>query len=477
MSFNDLGLSDPICKAVSDVGYTVPTPIQEQAIPVVLMGRDLLATAQTGTGKTAAFTLPMIDILSGGRAKARMPRSLILEPTRELAAQVAENFDLYGKNTGLTKALIIGGESMEDQLKLLERGVDVLIATPGRLLDLFERGRIILSDMKLLVIDEADRMMDMGFIPDIEKICKVLPPLRQTLMLSATLPPEIKRLAGQFLMNPKHISVSAPSSTSINVAQHLIIMDERNKREALRHLLRTQNVRNAYIFCNRKRDVAILQRSLERHGFSAVALHGDMVQSARTATLEAFKAERVSLLVCSDVAARGLDVPDVSHVFNFDVPIHAEDYVHRIGRTGRAGRQGATFMLATPDEAKYIAAIENMIKQPIPHMTLEGFVPPVTQASSTGDGEGRARSSGRSRTQQGGGDKPSRAAPSGGSSAGRAPRPEQRASAVAGPLSDQDRKRQRNDEYRAREAAMEADALPNDTVSFGDEIPAFLRVR
>lgn len=373
MSFLDLGLSEPVCRAVADVGYTIPTPIQQDAIPLVLMGRDLVATAQTGTGKTAAFTLPMIDILAGHRARARMPRSLILEPTRELAAQVAENFDLYGKYNKLNHCLIIGGENMDDQIKLLDRGVDVLIATPGRLLDLFERGRIILSDIKVLVIDEADRMLDMGFIPDIEKICKKLPVLRQTLMFSATMAPEIKRLTEQFLSNPKQVSVAPPASTSINVEQHLLIVDDRNKREALRQLLRTHQVRNAFIFCNRKKDVGILHRSLQRHGFSAEALHGDMPQSARSATLEAFKAEKISLLVCSDVAARGIDIADVSHVFNFDIPIHAEDYVHRIGRTGRAGKQGAAFTFAKPDEGKFIEAVEKLIKKPIPRLVLEGF--------------------------------------------------------------------------------------------------------
>jgi superfamily II DNA/RNA helicase len=380
MSFQDLGLSEPVLKAIADAGYTTPTPIQEKAIPWVQMGRDVLGCAQTGTGKTASFVLPMIDALSQGRAKARMPRSLILEPTRELAAQVAENFDKYGKYLKLTKALLIGGVSMDDQLKQLERGVDVLIATPGRLLDLFDRGRILLHDTKLLVIDEADRMLDMGFIPDVEKIVSLLPPLRQTLFFSATMAPEIKRLADKFLNNPKEVAVSAPAQTADTVAQGIVIVPEREKRETLRRLIQAQTIKNALVFCNRKRDVDILWKSLKRHGFNVGALHGDMDQSTRTETLDAFKKETIQILVCSDVAARGLDIGGLSHVFNFDVPINAEDYVHRIGRTGRAGRSGIAYMIATRDDAKFVSAIERLIKKTIPPIELEGFVAP------TGDG-------------------------------------------------------------------------------------------
>ncbi len=343
MNFSDLGLSDEVLKAVADAGYTQPTPIQEKAIPVVLMGRDVLGCAQTGTGKTAGFTLPMIDILAGGRARARMPRSLILEPTRELAAQVAESFEKYGKYNKLNMALLIGGTSMGDQETVLSRGVDVLIATPGRLIDVFERGHLLLRDVKILVIDEADRMLDMGFIPDIERIVGRLPVLRQTLFFSATMPPEIRRLADRFLSNPKAISVDPPSTTATTVTQALVktAMDPKAKRAALRQLLKTEEIQSALIFCNRKRDVAVLHRSLERHGFDAKALHGDMVQAARTETLDVFKKGQTKILVCSDVAARGLDIPAVSHVFNYDVPIHGEDYVHRIGRTGRRPlRQG-----------------------------------------------------------------------------------------------------------------------------------------
>ncbi|QYU67792.1 DEAD/DEAH box helicase [Leptolyngbya sp. 15MV] len=356
-TFADLGLSEPILRAVGEAGYLYPTPIQEQAIPVVLMGRDVLGVAQTGTGKTAGFTLPMLDILAGSRAKARMPRSLILEPTRELALQVAEQFVKYGKHLSLNHALLIGGESMNDQRDVLDKGVDVLIATPGRLLDLFDRGRVLLADCKVLVIDEADRMLDMGFIPDVERIVGFLPKLRQTLFFSATMAPEIRRLADAFLQNPKEISVSRPATVATTITTGLVWVREHDKREALRRLLRKEEVQNALIFCNRKVDVNILYKSLKKHDFSVGELHGDMDQSQRFATLNRFKAGEIKLLVCSDVAARGLDIGGLSHVFNFDVPFHAEDYVHRIGRTGRAGREGNAFTLAAPEDAKSRAAI------------------------------------------------------------------------------------------------------------------------
>ncbi|WP_084697797.1 DEAD/DEAH box helicase [Muricoccus aerilatus] len=397
VTFADLGLSDPILQAVSEAGYVHPTPIQEQAIPVVLMGRDVLGCAQTGTGKTAGFTLPMLDILAGSRAKARMPRSLILEPTRELALQVAENFVKYGKHLSLTHALLIGGESMDEQRTVLEKGVDVLIATPGRLLDLFDRGRILLADCKVLVIDEADRMLDMGFIPDVERIVSLLPRLRQTLFFSATMAPEIRRLADAFLQNPREITVSAPASVATTITAGLIWVQERDKREALRRLIKSQQVQNALIFCNRKVDVDILYKSLKRHGFSVGALHGDLAQSMRFATLEKFKANELQLLVCSDVAARGIDIGGLSHVFNFDVPFHAEDYVHRIGRTGRAGREGHAYTLATADEAKAVAAVESLTGRPIPPMTIEGLEPVTPEEiqeglkSSRGRGRGGAR--------------------------------------------------------------------------------------
>ncbi|MDI9349562.1 MAG: DEAD/DEAH box helicase [Candidatus Symbiobacter sp.] len=375
MDFFQLGLSPEVVNSVTEAGYETPTPIQSQAIPSVLAGRDVLATAQTGTGKTASFVLPMIDILAEGRSRARMPRALILEPTRELATQVSENFDKYGKYSHLTMALIIGGVSMGDQEKLLDRGVDVLIATPGRLLDHFERGRILLTDAKILVIDEADRMLDMGFIPDIEKLVSILPPRgRQTLLFSATMSPEIKLLADKFLNNPKEITVSKPATTASTVAQHLIITHERQKREALRALLRAEAVKNAIIFCNRKITVTTLLQSLRRHGFSVAALHGDMPQSSRTTTLESFRNNEITLLVASDVAARGLDISDLSHVINFDVPINAEDYVHRIGRTGRAGRLGRAFTFATPKNEREVTAIESLIGQKIPRYVPEGGI-------------------------------------------------------------------------------------------------------
>ena len=361
MSFVNLGLSDEVLRAISDAGYTEPTPIQSQAIPVVFMGRDILGCAQTGTGKTAGFTLPMIDILAAGKAKARMPRSLILEPTRELAAQVAESFDTYGKYNKLNKALLIGGHTMNEQIKTIDKGVDVLIATPGRLLDLFDRGHLLMHDVKILVIDEADRMLDMGFIPDVEKIVGMLPKIRNTLFFSATMPLEIRRLADKFLMNPKEISVSPPATTAETITQGLVMVKhqdgkrpgggQKEKRAGLRRLIGSEKPRNALIFCNRKRDVDIVCKSLNKHGIKASRLHGDMPQPARTETLAKFKSGEITLLVCSDVAARGLDIPDMSHVINFDVPIHAEDYVHRIGRTGRAGRQGHAFTIATAETA------------------------------------------------------------------------------------------------------------------------------
>jgi len=371
--FADLGLSPEILRAIDDMGYRTPTPIQAQAIPTVLMGRDVLGCAQTGTGKTASFVLPLMDILSGSRARARMPRSLILEPTRELALQVAENFAQYGKYLKLNYALLIGGESLSDQKEALMKGVDVLIATPGRLMDLFDRGGLLLTDTKILVIDESDRMLDMGFIPDIEKIVGFLPKLRQTLLFSATMAPEIRRLADAFLSNPKEITVSRPASVASTIVAGLTIVDDLDKREALRRLIRSEDVQNALIFCNRKRDVDILYKSLKRHGFSVGSLHGDMSQPERFATLAKFKANEIRLLVCSDVAARGLDIGGLSHVFNFDVPIHAEDYVHRIGRTGRAGLTGHAFTLATPDDRQFVEAIEKLIGAPIPRMQVEGM--------------------------------------------------------------------------------------------------------
>ena len=372
MSFSHLGLSDKVISAVAAAGYQTPTPIQDQAIPHVLARRDVLGIAQTGTGKTAAFVLPMLTMLEQGRARARMPRTLILEPTRELAAQVEESFVKYGVNHKLNVALIIGGVSFGDQDTKLTRGVDVLIATPGRLLDHHERGRLLLSGVELLVIDEADRMLDMGFIPDIERICKLVPFTRQTLFFTATMPPEIRRITEQFLSNPVRVEVSRPATTVATTTQLLVKAghEPHDKRDVLRRLIRSaEGLKNAIIFCNRKREVATLHRSLLRHGFSVLALHGDMDQPARTAALEQFRKGEVALLVASDVAARGLDIPDVSHIYNFDVPHHADDYVHRIGRTGRAGRTGtAITLVAGSNDQKAVAAIEKLIGQPIPWM-------------------------------------------------------------------------------------------------------------
>ncbi|MCC6829128.1 MAG: DEAD/DEAH box helicase [Novosphingobium sp.] len=372
MKFADLGLSDELLQSVVAAGYDEPTPIQAQAIPSVLMMRDIIGIAQTGTGKTASFVLPMIDILAHGRRRALMPRSLILEPTRELAAQVAENFEKYGKNHDLKMALLIGGVQMGDQVKALSDGVDVLIATPGRLMDLFERGKILLTGCDLLVIDEADRMLDMGFIPDIEHICTKLPATRQTLLFSATMPPPIKKLADRFLSNPKYIEVSRPASSNLNIAQHKVRVTSRGKRDALRQLLKTEDVNTAIIFCNRKTTVRELAKSLKSHGFSAGEIHGDMEQSARIAELDRFKAGTINILVASDVAARGLDVKGVSHVFNFDTPWHPDDYVHRIGRTGRAGATGRAFTFVTDEDAEAIANVEKLTGGAIPLFTLPG---------------------------------------------------------------------------------------------------------
>ena len=331
------------------------------------MGRDIMGSAQTGTGKTASFTLPLIDILASGRSKARMPRSLILAPTRELAAQVAESFEKFATNHDLSMALLIGGVSFSDQESALDKGVDVLIATPGRLIDHFERGKVLLQDVKILVIDEADRMLDMGFIPDVERIVSFLPKIRQTLFFSATLSDEIHKIGSQFVMNPRIIEVARPSETASTIEQRLVWTEVKQKRSVLRQLLTDEDINNGVIFCNRKRDIATLLTSLKRHGFSACALHGDMTQSARLVALQDFKDGKSQLLIASDVAARGLDIPTVSHVFNFDVPSNAEDYVHRIGRTGRAGRTGKAFTLAaSEDDKKYISAIESLTGKPIP---------------------------------------------------------------------------------------------------------------
>ncbi|HWU50597.1 MAG TPA: DEAD/DEAH box helicase [Asticcacaulis sp.] len=368
--FTDLGLGAEVLKAVAETGYDTPTAIQEQAIPVALTGLDVLGIAQTGTGKTAAFTLPMIERLAAGRSRARMPRAIVLAPTRELADQVAEAFEKYAKFHKLNWALLIGGVSMTDQVAKLDKGVDVLICTPGRLLDLFDRSKVMLNGVQIMVVDEADRMLDMGFIPDIERIFKLTPPTRQTLFFSATMPPEITRLTEQFLKNPVRIEVSRPASTNENITQYLLRVphrDVRAKRIALRALLNTLEIKNGIVFCNRKTDVDIVAKSLAKYGFNAAPIHGDLDQALRMKTLDAFRKGDLTLLVASDVAARGLDIPDVGHVFNFDVPHHADDYVHRIGRTGRAGRTGEAYLLLSPaDEKNFDKVIKLIKKEPEP---------------------------------------------------------------------------------------------------------------
>jgi len=407
--FSDLALDPRVLQAIAEAGYETPTPIQEQAIPEALKGRDVLGIAQTGTGKTASFTLPMITLLGQGRARARMPRSLVLAPTRELAAQVAENFDVYAKHTKLTKALLIGGVAFGEQDKLIDRGVDVLIATPGRLLDHFERGKLLLNGVQIMVVDEADRMLDMGFIPDIERIFQLTPFTRQTLFFSATMAPEIERITNAFLSNPAKVEVARQNSTSATIEQALVQFQPSRKdrsftekRALLRALIRAEGeaCTNAIIFCNRKMDVDVVAKSLKSHGFNAAPIHGDLEQSQRMKTLDGFRDGSLHLLVASDVAARGLDIPAVSHVFNFDVPTHPEDYVHRIGRTGRAGRQGKAFTIAVPADDKYISQIESLVKQAIPR----GSVPEGLDLASEGSdrpqsdrGSKSGRDSGRDR--------------------------------------------------------------------------------
>ena len=489
MTFEDLGLGPEVLKAVDEAGYETPTPIQEQAIPIVLMGRDVLGCAQTGTGKTASFTLPMIDILAAGRARARMPRSLILTPTRELATQIAENFKTYGKYHKLSMALLIGGVSFDDQNSKLDRGVDVLIATPGRLLDHFGRGGILLTDIKILVIDEADRMMDMGFIPDVERIVGLMPPLRQTLFFSATMPPEIRRIADAFLMNPKEITISPDISAAETVEHFITVVEGRvsAKSEALRSLIRGEDILNAIIFCNRKKDVDSLERSLRKDNFSTATLHGDMSQPARLETLEKFRGGSIQLLVASDVAARGLDLPKVSHVFNFDVPTHAEDYVHRIGRTGRAGRSGRAFTLATPEDGKYLAAIERFIGKTITRFEIEGVKEGTLEESDERRGGRRGRRSPPSRGKA----KPSGKQPASSTEETSAPAPEQESKQKQDSpqpqdaASDRPKRRTRKTRERATESKAESKpkAAQNESrekadviVGMGDHMPAFMQI-
>ncbi|MDX1922168.1 MAG: DEAD/DEAH box helicase [Alphaproteobacteria bacterium] len=457
MLFSELGLKPEILAALEERGYKEPTPIQELAIPYVLMGRDVLGCAQTGTGKTAGFALPMIEILSSGKAKARMPRSIILEPTRELAAQVAENFNYYGKGLNLSVALLTGGQGMEDQIKKLERGVDVLIVTPGRMLDLYERGNVMLHDIKIFVIDEADRMLDMGFIPDIEKIAGILPKIRQTLFFSATMPAEIKKLADKFLMNPKEVSVSAPATTASTVEQSIVRLGFKQKREALRTLLKQHEFKSAFVFCNRKKDINILVESLQRHGFSAAGLHGDMVQTKRNEALDKFKKGEIALLICSDVAARGLDIKGVDAVFNFDVPFDADSYVHRIGRTGRAGADGKAFTFVTSDDDKLLANIVALIKKEIPEVKVEGL---TEQGSDTPHPHFKSRHErGESRTTNRGDNRGER----------RESRPERNRDRYKGERNG------RSGQNHERGQEQPSDNADSNVVGFGDDLPAFLR--
>ncbi|MGQ4272649.1 DEAD/DEAH box helicase [Terrihabitans sp. B22-R8] len=481
MSFESLGLSPKVLAAVAATGYTEPTPIQAQAIPEVLARRDVLGIAQTGTGKTASFTLPMLTRLEQGRPRARMPRTLILEPTRELAAQVEESFNRYGTNHKLSVALLIGGLSFGDQDAKLTRGVDVLIATPGRLLDHFERGRLLMTGIEILVIDEADRMLDMGFIPDIERICKLIPPKRQTLFFSATMPTEIQRLVDQFLRDPVKIEVAKPSTTSATITQNLIATSSEasEKRKTLRNSIRSEAAfKNAIVFCNRKRDISVLHRSLQKHGFKAVALHGDMDQRARMQALDQFKSGEAELLVASDVAARGLDIPAVSHVFNYDVPIHAEDYVHRIGRTGRAGLKGTAMTLVAPSDRRYLAAIEKSTAQDIQWVGEPLADDAVDEAPARSRG-GRKDRGGKSAKS----DKPEKAPrkredrdepkrPKDDERAARRPSPSEAEARPPRPKSEPVRAARPKDDRRGRRSDDREDGPP--VVGLGDHVPQFL---
>jgi superfamily II DNA/RNA helicase len=497
--FSDLALDPRVLQAISEAGYETPTPIQAQAIPHALQGRDVLGIAQTGTGKTASFTLPMITLLGQGRARARMPRSLVLAPTRELAAQVAENFDIYAKHTRLTKALLIGGVSFGEQDKLIDRGVDVLIATPGRLLDHFERGKLLLTGVQIMVVDEADRMLDMGFIPDIERIFQLTPFTRQTLFFSATMAPEIERITNTFLTNPAKIEVARQATTSATIEQRLVAFTPTRKdrsfaekRAALRALIRAEGegCTNAIIFCNRKMDVDVVAKSLKTHGFDAAPIHGDLDQSQRTRTLDGFRDGSLRLLVASDVAARGLDIPAVSHVFNFDVPSHPEDYVHRIGRTGRAGRTGVAISIAVPSDDKYLGAIESLVKQPIPRADLPaGALDEVEDQPerSREDRGGRGRDRDRDRDRGGRGRERDRdrsgrpprdeaPAPAEPAAAPPAPAPREERRDAPAPRPERERERreergERRDDRRDRRERRD-DGAP--VIGMGDHVPDFI---
>ncbi|MBV2360586.1 DEAD/DEAH box helicase [Thalassococcus sp. CAU 1522] len=472
--FSDLNLNPKVLKAVEEAGYETPTPIQLGAIPPALEGKDVLGIAQTGTGKTAGFVLPMITLLARGRARARMPRSLVLCPTRELAAQVAENFDTYAKHVKLTKALLIGGVSFKEQDALIDKGVDVLIATPGRLLDHFERGKLLLTGVQVMVVDEADRMLDMGFIPDIERIFSLTPFTRQTLFFSATMAPEIERITNTFLSAPARIEVARQATASETIEQAAVVFkpsrrdrEASEKRAVLRAIIDAEGDKcsNAIVFCNRKVDVDIVAKSLKKYGYDAAAIHGDLDQSQRTRTLDGFRAGDLRLLVASDVAARGLDIPAVSHVFNFDVPSHAEDYVHRIGRTGRAGREGKAFTIVVPKDEKYLDAVEKLIQKTIPRVDNPAKVgKPVDDTDTAEDDKPKRASRSRSRSRKS--DKPETE-----------PRPAEARPAEAAPEAKTDDKgRSRSDRGKSDRSRSGGKSGGRDggVVGLGDHLPEFI---
>jgi superfamily II DNA/RNA helicase len=479
MKFNDFALRPEILQAVADAGYEIPTPIQQQAIPIILTGSDLLGIAQTGTGKTAAFVLPMIERLASGRAKARMPRSLILSPTRELATQTANYFETYGKHLRLSMALLIGGVGMDEQWRLLERGVDVLIATPGRLLDQFERGKVLLGGVTILVIDEADRMLDMGFMPDVERIVGLVSRNRQTLMFSATMPSEIRRLADAFLSEPREVQATPPATTAAGVEDHVTLVPARQKFQALQRLIETQEVDKALIFCNRKREVASLRRQLERAGLNVRDIHGDLEQAQRTQALEAFKRGEIDFLVATDVAARGLDIVSLPCVINYDVPTHADDYVHRVGRTGRAGQEGRAFTLMLPEERRYVDAITRLTGKDIPRLELPG-VDAAVNGEAAAPRRGTARNGARTQPKQTPAQRDlAERAPERGDAAPRGARSEQAASTPAEPDALERSPAPRRSPSRAARAERPTPARParaaDPVVGMGDHVPLFMR--
>jgi superfamily II DNA/RNA helicase len=476
MNFSDFPLRPEILQAVEDAGYRTPTPIQEQAIPVILTGEDLLGIAQTGTGKTAAFVLPMIERLASGRAKARMPRSLILSPTRELATQTANYFETYGKHLNLSMALLIGGVGMDEQWRLLDRGVDVLIATPGRLLDQFERGKVLLGGVTILVIDEADRMLDMGFMPDVERLVNLVSKRRQTLMFSATMPAEIRRLANAFLNHPKEVQATPPATMAERIEDHVAVVPPRHKFKALRRLIEDQGIDNALIFCNRKREVASLRRQMERSGYSVRDIHGDLDQAQRSAALDAFKRGEIAYLVATDVAARGLDIVMLPCVVNYDIPTHAEDYVHRLGRTGRAGQAGRAFTLVLPDERRFVEAITRLTGRVIPRLEIAGLDGTELAATArSGRARGRAAADDPGRAAQPGVE-PQPSAETGRTRARRA-RPERRPTGVTPEPARAVRGHGQPEaplpaKHRDRRDGPAAD---RPVVGMGDHVPLFMR--